>query len=390
MSFSLRLPLLLVLLAASPQGLRASVTTVTEFEPCTFKQIPGWADDNHAAALAAFRQACAASPGAGPKAVRAGLTRICERVRQMPEADVKSPAKARRFFEAHFQPHRIKHDAADGLLTGYFEPELDGSLTPSDEFHVPVLKRPDDLVDVVAATDRAAANAEGRLASMRKTGSELSPYFTRAEIENGALEGRGLELLYLRDAADAYFMHVQGSGRIRLRDGKTVRIGYAGKNGYPYTSAGAVLISQGAIIREDLTLQSMRAWFHAHPKQTAAVLQHNKSYIFFELKPGAETSPGPVGAQGTSLSPRRSLAIDPSYHVLGTPVFVSSETIHYGSTTGFHHLLIAQDVGSAIKGAERGDIYWGSGKTAEEIAGRVKNRGNFFVLLPKSGKSPAP
>ena len=185
-------------------------------------------------------------------------------------------------------------------------------------------------------------------------------------------------------------MHVQGSARIRLRDGTTMRIGYAGKNGYPYTSAGTVLIRQGAIRREDLTLNSMRAWFRAHPQETPGVLQQNKSYIFFEAKAAANGLPGPIGAQGTPLTPRRSLAVDPSVHVLGTPVFVSSRTIHSGSGQGFHHLLIAQDVGSAIKGPERGDIFWGSGKAAEAIAGHTKDRGNFFVLLPLPDKPSAP
>ena len=385
-----RYSLLLVLLAASPQGVWAAGEPVKVREPLIFKQVVGWAEDDHVAALVAFRQACAAAPGTGPEGVRAGLKRICALAKKLPDSDVHDRAKARGFFETHFLPFRVKNAGTDGLLTGYFEPELEGSLEPSKVFHVPVLKRPDDLVDVVAATDRAAANAQGRLAAMRKTGNELSPYFTRAEIEGGALKARGLELLYLRDAADAYFMHVQGSGRIRLRDGKSVRIGYAGKNGYPYTSAGAVLISQGAIARGDLTLQSMRAWFHAHPQETPGILQQNKSYIFFELKPAADHFTGPIGAQGTPLTPRRSLAVDPSFHVLGTPIFVSSETVQHGTTTGFHHLLIAQDVGSAIKGPERGDIFWGSGKAAEEIAGRTKNRGYFFVLLPKPDMPPAP
>ena len=198
-----RYALLFVVLVAMPQRLWAGAKPMTVFEPVAFRDIPGWAADNHPAALLAFQQACAAAPGAGPEAVRAGLSKLCTLVKQMPPPDISDPAKARHFFETQFAPFRIKHDAADGLLTGYFEPELDGSLELSAEFHVPVLKRPGDLVDVVAATDRAAANAEGRLASMRKTGTQLTPYFTRAEIEGGALKGRGLELLYLQDAVDA-------------------------------------------------------------------------------------------------------------------------------------------------------------------------------------------
>ena len=366
--------------AASQQP--APGVRVNAIEPMRFADLPGWVQDDHSAALRAFRQACAAAPGAGPANIRAGLQRVCALARQLSASDIGDKSKARHFFEDQFRPFRPRHRAADGLLTGYFEPELEGSLQPAEGFKVPVLKRPGDLVDVVPATDRATANAEGRLSSMRKTASGLSPYFTRAEIEAGALAGRGLELLYLHDAVDAYVMHVQGSGRIRLRDGQSLRIGYAGKNGYPYTSAGTVLIREGVIKREDLTLQSLKGWLRAHPERAPSVLRQNQSYIFFEPKPGAGGQSGPIGAQGTPLTPRRSLAVDPSFHVLGTPIFVVSDSIRHDGTLGLHQLMIAQDVGSAIKGPERGDIFWGSGEAAEAIAGRTKDRGHFFVLLP--------
>ncbi len=354
------------------------------YQSADFADLPGWDADDHVAALSAFRQACAAPPKGGRAQDRQVLVRVCQRAVTLPDGDAAKPAKARLFFERNFRPARIVHSKPDGLFTGYYEPELPGSLTPDKDHAVPILKRPGDLIDVVPATERAKANAEGRLASMRNTGNGLEPYFTRAEIGDGALAGRDLELLYLRNPVDAYLMHVQGSGTIRLTDGRRVRIGYAGKNGYPYTSAGSVLIREGIISREDLTMQSMRDWLLAHPAKAKTVINENKSYIFFELKPEAEGKSGPIGGHGTPLTPRRSVAVDPSFHMLGAPLYVASETLRDETGHKFRHLLIAQDVGSAIHGPERADIFWGTGAVAEAIAGRTKHRGHIFALLPRS------
>jgi len=358
-------------------------TAVTAREAMSFAELLGWAEDDHAEALQAFRRACALPAGAGPAKVRESLAKICDLALAMTSREASDRTRARAFFEANFRPFRFHHDTDEGLLTGYFEPELVGSLQRDSRFNVPVLRRPDDLVDVVPANQRAAANAEGRLASMRRTDGGLVPYYTRAEIEGGALAGRGLELVYLDSAIDAYFMHVQGSGSIRLDDGHVMRIGYAGKNGYPYTSAGSVLIREHAIRREDLTMQSMRTWLAAHPKQARRVIQENKSYIFFEVKTLAQGATGPIGGHGTPLTPRRSLAVDPTYHVLGAPVFVVCDGLPATGGEPFRHVLIADDVGSAIKGPERGDIFWGTGEAAGDIAGRTKHRGNLYALLPR-------
>ena len=379
----------LVAIAALCAGLPvAEAGTVITRELVAFDKLPGWSDDNHAEALRAFRQSCAMPAGAGAADTVAGLMKICALALKLSASNVSDRRSARAFFEANFQPFRLHGDQPDGLLTGYFEPELEGSLKPDSRFHVPVLRRPGDLVDIVPANERAAANAAGKLASMRKTEGGLVPYFTRAEIEAGALNGRSLDLVYLDNEVDAYLMHVQGSGSIRLGDGRVMRIGYAGKNGYPFTSAGSVLIREGAIKREDLTMQSMRAWLEAHPKQAKRVLQENKSYIFFEEKALAADATGPIGGQGTPLMPRRSLAVDPNYYVLGGPVYVVSDGLLTDGKQPFRHLLIAQDVGSAIKGPERGDIFWGTGKAAGEIAGRTKHRGNVYALLPLGTGQP--
>jgi membrane-bound lytic murein transglycosylase A len=289
---------------------------------------------------------------------------------------------ARRFFESEFRAFRVLHEGADGLLTGYFEPELAGSLVRDNRFTAPVLRRPADLVDTVPVALRAKAGAEGKLTAMRESGGKLLPYYTRAEIDAGALSGRGLELVYLDSAIDAYFMHVQGSGRIRLPDGRVLSIGFAGKNGYPYTSIGSVLVARGLAKPGELTMPVLRAWLEQNPTEAKALMEENKSYIFFEQKPG-NGDDGPIGARGSPLSARRSLAVDASFYVLGLPIFVTSRTIRDEHGAGFHHLMIAEDVGSAIKGPERGDIFWGTGKAAEAVAGLTNDRGNFIVLLPR-------
>lgn len=360
-------------------GVSASAATGhISYQAVSFDAVPGWAEDDHAAALAAFKLACGKPPGPGAEALRQALIGLCNR------AQAVKPAEARRFLEAELQPYRMVQSIAPGLLTGYYEPELEGSLSPDKRFNVPVLGRPDDLVDVIPLEQRAAASAAGKLAAMRKVGDKLEPYFTRAEIEGGALAGRGLELLYLDNYVDLYFTQVQGSARVRLPDGKALRIGYAGKNGYPYTSFGSVLIRRNLMQRDQITLASLKAWVARHPVEARSVFQENKSYVFFARRDDAPADQGPLGGQGTPLMAERSLAVDPEFHVLGLPIFVVAPTLDVGNSHGFRHLMIAQDIGSAIRGPERGDIFWGTGKAAEMIAGRVKHPGSFIVLLPRT------
>ena len=357
-------------------------------EPLTFAKLPGWDQDDHIAALRAFRQSCAIPAVDGPADVISALNKICAEALALSSSETADREKARLFFETKFRPFRLQGDEPDGLLTGYFEPELEGSLLPTKRFCVPVLRRPDDLVDIVPANERAAANAQGRLASMRRTAAGLVPYYTRAEIEAGALSGRGLELVYLDSIVDAYLMHVQGSGSIRLREGRVIHIGYNGKNGYPFTSAGSVLIREGVLRREQLTMQTMKAWLEAHPRRATNVLHENKSYIFFEEKVLAAGATGPIGGHGTALTPRRSLAVDPAFHVLGAPVYVVVNELASRGQSSFEHLMIADDVGSAIKGPERGDIFWGTGSAAGDIAGRTKHRGHIYALMPLGSDVP--
>lgn len=350
------------------------------YEEVAFSDLPGWAQDDQSGALSAFLASCGVLKDKGRTSrkgrIRDMLARLCPLARK-----AKGDAgKARRFFEAHFTPHRMISEAP-GFLTGYYEPELEGALEKGAGYEVPLLRRPDDLVDTVERALHASANEQ--FAAGRRQGGEIVPYFTRAEIENGVLDGRGLEIAFLKSPIDAFLLHVQGSGRIRLPDGRIVRVGYAGKNGYPYTSIGGVLVSRGVAPAEEMTLDRLRAWLEEDLSRGRALMQENRSYIFFRRLPEGNDDAGPIGAQGVALTEGRSLAVDASYHPLGLPIFIASDAIKHHGGEGFRRLMIAQDVGSAIRGPERGDIFWGTGKAAERNAGLTRHAGRFFVLLPK-------
>ncbi len=276
----------------------------------------------------------------------------------------------------------MAHHGSRGLLTGYYEPLVEGSRTPQGAFQTPLYKRPPDLVNLVDETQRGAVGAA--LTHARKTdqgGTE--PYPTRAQIDQGVLKGRGLELVYLADPVEVFFLQVQGSGRVKLTDGSTIRIHYDGKNGHPYTSIGRYLIDKGLLAADKVSMGALKRWLQADPERAKLVLWQNASYVFFRELKGAEAA-GPLGALGTQLTPGRSLAVDTGHHPLGLPIYVSGEGMtHVDKAGAFNRLMIAQDVGSAIKGPERGDIYFGSGDAAGQLAGVTKHAGRFIVLLPK-------
>ena len=334
------------------------------------------------AALAALAQTAApleaaARRGTSSHSARASeaLLRLLADGRSLFEAGA-SRAQAKAFFETAFCAHRVRHEGDAGLVTGYYEPVLAGRLTPSDAFPFPVYRRPPDLENLVSESERGAM-AHG-LTHARRTAEGLVPYFTREEIEQGALHGQGLELLYLADPVDCFFMHVQGSGLIVLEDGTRVRITYDGKNGHPYTSVGRYLIDQGALLSADVTLQSIKVWLSEDRVRGRHAMWQNRSFVFFRALEGDEALSA-LGAEHIPLSEGRSLAVDTAFHALGTPVFVSAPSL--GS--GFLHLMIANDVGSAIRGPERGDIYYGSGAEAGALAGVTKHAASFHVLLPR-------
>jgi len=286
---------------------------------------------------------------------------------------------AREFFETYFEPHAIE-GGTSGFVTGYYEPEVTGARARDARFSVPVYGRPDDLVTVASETERARFN--DRITGFRNTDEGRVPYFTRAEIEAGALQGRGLELLYLDDTIELFYMQVQGSCLVHLNDGSQVRLTYAGKNGHPYTSIGRLLVARGELAADDIDMDKVKTWLQAGQARGRALMQENRSYAFFRELGEEEGREGPLGAEGVALTPRRSLAVDTEYTSLGTPVFVVAPGVE--SVEGpFRRLMIAQDVGSAIRGPQRGDIFWGTGEAAGAIAGHTRHTATFHLLLPK-------
>lgn len=377
---ALIMTMILSTVSAVAQGGAPAATPSVTLHPTAFRDLPGWRSDDHGAAYAAFRRSCP------PVATRDGskssaLAVVCRQALARGGRRIGN-AEARGFFEHFFTPHTVSHAAPTGLLTGYYEPHILGSRTATARFRVPIYRRPGDLANVVAESQRGAGNVA--LTHMRRTASGLVPYPTRAEIEAGALAGRGLELVWVADPVDAFFAQVQGSARILLPDGHRIAISYDGKNGHPYTSIGRVLIDRGAISAEAMSMQTLGAWLRADEVRAREVMHRNASFAFFrEITPAAG---GAQGALGVPLTPGRSLAVDASIHALGTPVFVDAPRLmHWGGRKPFRRLMIAQDVGSAIRGPERGDIYFGSGEVAGARAGITKHPGRFFVLLPRAG-----
>jgi membrane-bound lytic murein transglycosylase A len=269
----------------------------------------------------------------------------------------------------------------EGLFTGYYEPEAAGSLAETAEYAVPVYRRPAELVGFDAVVEKHSGLKYGTLVD-----GKPSPFFTRKDIENGALRGRGLEIVWLRDWADAFFIHIQGSGRIRLPGGTYLRLAYGGKNGRPYTGIGGLLVERGAFSRENMSMQATRAWMTKHPQAARQLMWENQSFIFFREVPIDDPVLGPPGAQYVSLTPRRSLAVDRGIWMFGTPIWLDTQTPSGpdAELETFRHLLVAQDTGTAIRGHARGDVFWGSGEPAAIAAGNMKSPGRMTVLLPKA------
>ena len=355
------------------------------YTPIPFDEVPGWAQDDHLASFKTFLLSCerllvlARERTKGKMIPPADLVRACEAAGRLPVNVSRAGAKA--FFEAHFTANRIEHTGREGLLTGYYEPVLHGSRTQDATYQTPIYRRPPDLVTLV---DETRAAKPGTLTHGRKTEKGFEPFFTRAEIEQGALKGRNLELLYFADPVEVFFMHIQGSAKVQLSDGSVIRIQYDGKNGHPYSSIGRYLIETGMLAADKVSLSSLRAWLRSDRERGDKVMWQNASFVFFkEQKQDADK--GPLGALGVPLTSGRSIAVDPAHHPLGTPIFVMAQGMAHVETSGtFARLMIAQDVGSAIKGPERGDLYFGSGDAAGKIAGSTRQRGTFIVLRPNA------
>lgn len=360
-------------------------------EPATFAALPGWSTDAADAALDAFRRSCAAlSRHPDGEALGgfswAGTVAAWRPACTSAKTVAAGPAAARSFFEASFTPWRIT-DRGDpsGLFTGYYEPLLQGARSRDDLHSVPLYRRPRDLVEVdLGSFD---PDLEGRRIAGRVEGRRLVPYYTRAQIDAGALEGRGLELFWVEDRVQDFFLQIQGSGQIDLADGSRTRVGYAAQNGRPYRAIGRDLVAMGAIDKTDVSLQSIRAWLRSHPDRAEAVMEKNPSYVFFRELPDLAGAPGPPGAQGVALTPGRSLAVDRKFLPLGAPLWLSTTAPYPDGERPLRRLVIAQDTGGAIRGPVRGDLFWGAGPLAEAVAGRMRSPGGYWILLPR-GLSP--
>ena len=349
-----------------------------------FQDLPGWAEDNQAHALIAQRRSCERlakleqDRPVGPDGVGGRVSDWLEPCRALGDVAADDDAAARRYFETWFTPYAASNNGTrQGMFTGYYEVELAGSTEPGPDYPAVLYKRPDDLVMVELGdfSDRW----KGERTAGRVVNGRLKPYDDRAAIEAGALSGRGLELVWLKDPIAAFFLHIQGSGRVRLADGREMRVGYAGQNGHRYVAIGRPLIDRGAISREEVSLQTIRAWLQNNPGEAAAVMSLNPSYIFFqELQ-----DDGPVGAQGVVLTAGRSLAVDAKFMPYGAPVWLDVQD-PLKPEQRIRRLMVAQDTGGAIRGPVRGDFFWGHGADAEERAGKMKSSGEYHLLLPKT------
>jgi membrane-bound lytic murein transglycosylase A len=354
--------------------------------PVAFAALPGFAEDDHAAALRTFQATCAALT-AGAPALRSAqpappaLASVC-RVALGFGANPGRDA-ARRFFETHFTPRRLD----PGFLTGYYEPVVDGSLTATSELSTPLLARPSDLVGGIPGQPISGLDP-ALSAARRLPDGTFAPYPDRAAIEAGALGSLAPPLVYVRDPAEAFFIHVQGSARVHLPDGSMRRLVYAGRNGQPYTSIGRALVEQLNIPPAEMGMAQLKAWIRDHGQKPgdagAALMQRNRSYIFFAFDDTLGPDAGPIGGAGVSLTPLRSLAVDRLVWPYGLPVFIDA-TLPWRRETAepFRRLMVGQDTGSAILGPARGDIFFGTGPDAARLAGPIRHPGTFFVLLPK-------
>src|SRR5262245_57181840 len=357
----------------------------TQLEPVKWSDLPGWAADDHLAAFKAFQTSCGPFRSAKrPRDTRPVYLALVDVCRRAAAVRPSKAAQARAFFESNFRPVRINRlGETEGFLTGYYEPIVDGSRFPSPEFHIPLYRRPPDLV--AAGHNQGADNFpnKGVKVGRLNENNEIVPYHDRGAIEDGALDGQKLEICWLKDAFESLSSSIQGSARVILEDGTPLRINYDAHNGYPYTSIGRVLIERNQIPRDEMSMQRIREWMAVNPIEAREVRHTNRSYVFFRIT-GLSNEGEPAGAQGVPLIPLRSIAVD-KIHVYGTPFYIEANLPIASAkpTTPFRRLMIAQDTGSAIVGPARADLYWGAGNDAGRIAGRIRHAGRFVMLLPR-------
>lgn len=356
-----------------------TVTTTTPpakpMQAARWSDLPGWNDDDLRAALPAFMQSCRALASRPQWPL---WRAACDDAKSLANAEV---SVVRAFFENRFEPYLLTNPDAttSGLVTGYYEPLLRGSRTRSATYSEAVLGVPPDLLTIELSDvlpDLKNMRLRGRL-----QGNKVVPYYSRADIVGREKAYADRVLLWVDDAVELFFLQIQGSGRVKLPDGRLVRIGYADQNGHPYQSIGRVLIERGELKPEQASMQGIQAWARANPARLDELLNTNPSYVFFREVPSkGKDSEGPQGALGVPLTPERSIAVDPRHVPLGAPVFLS--TTQPNSNAPLRRLMLAQDTGGAIRGVVRADFFWGFGNEAGAQAGRMKQQGQMWVLLP--------
>jgi len=372
-------------------------STPLELFPVRYTDLPGWKADDLSQALPAFLKSCEkiikrpAGTKMGPYREMGEVddwVRICREAATLP---LTRAAEIQYFFESRFQPFSVgSRWTSSGIFTGYYEADLNGAFRPDQRYRYPVFSRPKDLIS--ADLGKFDPRWKGQKIAGRLDAGKFVPYHTRAQIEAGALTGRQLELLWADDPVDVFFLQIQGSGRVNLPDGSVLHLAYAGRNGRPYTAVGRELVAAGEMPIEEVSMPGIRHWMRENPVAGDALRKKNQSYIFFKIR----NADGPIGAQGVVLSPGRSMAVDPSYIPYGVPLWLVTTDPGSDGLRPLRRLVVAQDTGSAIRGAVRGDLFWGHGRVAAEKAGQMNEKGKYFLLLPKPGlekpvtRSPVP
>ena len=363
-------------------------------ERSSFVAFDGWNEDDQSAALAAFRLSCkriVRLPDDRPMGRTIGGTAADWKPACKAAAGPASDADARTFFERNFEAFAVRAgDDPIGLFTGYYEPELAAVLAPDERHSVPLRARPDDLITADLGQFRDAWKGERIIG--RVEDGRLVPYHERKVINAGALDGKAEALAWVADPVDAFFLEIQGSGRLSLPDGSKRRLGYEVANGHRFVAIGHVLLDEGALEKGKVSMQAIRAWLAANPARAQAVMERNPSYVFFAWRDKGDAKLGPIGAEGTQLSAGRSLAVDRKLLPFGAPLWLETDVPRAGSagTQPFRRLMIAQDTGGAITGPVRGDIFFGTGDQAGDVAGRMSAKGRYYVLLPKGIGAPGP
>lgn len=354
----------------------------------TFSSLEGWQTAGHGQAFSAFLKSCEKlTPRPGflvpedfkTETYARAFKDACAKATEGQDFYGTGDAEARGFFEAAFTPYKMRQGwTKRGKITGYYEPLMEASFEPGPDYPYPLYAAPKDhiRVDLSKFREDLTGTIVGRI-----EGNSFLPTYTRRDINEGALEGKGLEILYARDPIDVYFLQVQGSGRAQLPDGQIIGVGYAGKNGHSNTLAGRTLVQTGEMEIEEVSMQSIRQWFEDHPDRIFEILHEDDSYVFFTITGSA----GPFGSSGAELTPEHSLAVDPKFVPMGLPIFIDGEIPaleNPDELQAFQQLLIAQDTGGAIKGTVRGDVFWGRGEKATYLAGHMNNKATFTLLLP--------